>query len=203
MGPPGAEGNGENSHHGRSMFRNSATLLALALTATSVGRLEAQVDLDPATVKPAAWERFALRVVNQTDTAFTRVRLTVPEAVMVLGVEPLPGWTFQLVAASDTTPQFIEWAEGNLWRGEYREFAFFGRIPSDVARRELVFPVQLTRASGSLVEWNHRSDTGTPPTVQIVGTTGVTAWGAVGLAGDAVGIAALALALAVSRKREA
>ena len=184
------------------MFPNSATLFALALTATSVGRLTAQVDLDPPTIKPAAWERFALRVVNQTDTAFTRVRLTVPEAVMVLGVEPVPGWTFQLVAASDTTPQFIEWAEGNLWRGEYREFAFFGRIPSDVARRELVFPVRLTRANGSLVEWNHLSDTGAPPTIQIVGTTGVTVWGAVGLAGVAVGIATLALAMAVWRKRE-
>ncbi len=184
------------------MFHNTATLfLVLATTATSVSRLQAQVDIDPATVKPAAWERFALRVVNQTDTAFTRVRLTVPEAVMILGVEPLPGWTFTLIAASDTSPQSIEWSEGSHLRGEYREYAFFGRIPADAKRRELVFPVALTRASGSVVEWNRRRETGAPPTVQIVGTTGITPWASMALAGVAVGIAILALALAVWRRR--
>ena len=185
------------------MFRNTATLfLVLATTAMSVSRLQAQVDLDPTTVKPAAWERFALRVVNQTDTAFTRVRLTVPEVIMILGVEPLPGWTFALIAASDTSPQSIEWSEGSHLRGEYREYAFFGRIPADAKRRELVFPVALTRASGSVVEWNRRRETGAPPTVQIVGTTGISPWASMALAGGAAGIAILALALAVSRKRE-
>ena len=183
------------------MFRKSATLFVLALTATSVGRLEAQVDLDPPTVKPAAWERFALRVVNQTDTAFTRVRLMVPEALMVLGVEPIAGWTFEVVATTDTSPQYIEWSGGDHVRGEYREYAFFGRLPPDARRNELVFPVQLTRSNGSVVEWNRRGDPGRAPTVQIVGTTGVTAWGAVGLAGVAVGIAVIALALAVAGRK--
>ncbi len=186
------------------MFRFTTTLwLAVTTTFASVGRLEAQVDIDPTAVKPAAWERFALRVVNQTDTAFTRVRLTVPEVVMILGVEPLPGWTFTLIAASDTSPQSIEWSEGTHLRGEYREYAFFGRIPADARRRELVFPVALTRASGSVVEWNRRRETGAPPTVQIVGTTGISPWASMALAGGAAGIAILALTLAVSRKREA
>ena len=184
------------------MFRITTTLLlAVASTVTSLGRLDAQVDLDPAAVKPAAWERFALRVVNQTDTAFTRVRLTVPEAVMILGVEPLPGWTFTLTAASDTSPQSIEWSEGSHLRGEYREYAFFGRVKADVRRRELVFLVELTRASGSVVEWNRRRETGAPLTVQIVGTTGVTAWASLALAGAAAGTAIRALALAVARRR--
>ena len=186
------------------MFRITTTLLlVVASTVTSLDRLDAQVDIDPATVKPAAWERFVLRVVNQKDTAFTRVRLTVPEVVMILGVEPLPGWTFTLIAASDTNPQSIEWSGGSHLRGEFREYAFFGRIPADARRRELVFPVELTRANGSVVEWNRRSETGAPPTVQIVGTTGITAWASLALAGVAVGIAILALALAMSRKREA
>ena len=185
------------------MSRLTTTLLlAVAFTVTSLGRLDAQVDIDPTTVKPAAWERFALRVVNQTDTAFTRVRLTVPEVIMILGVEPLPGWTFTVIAASDTSPQSIEWSEGSHVRGEYREYAFFGRIPADAKRRELVFPVTLTRASGSVVEWNRRRETGAPPTVQIVGTTGISPWASMALAGGAVGIAILALALAVWRKAE-
>ncbi len=162
---------------------------------------EAQIDLYPPTVKPAAWERFALRAVNQTDTAFVAVRLAVPEAIMVLGVEPLPGWEVRLIAGSDTTPQIIEWSGGELLKGEFLEFAFFGRLPGDARRRELVFPVHLTRASGSVVAWDRGSSGGEAPTVQIVGTTSVTGWAALALAGVAVGVSALALALAVSRRR--
>ncbi len=175
--------------------------LAFATTAASVSGLHAQVDIDPATVKPAAWERIALRVVNQTDTAITRVRLVVPEALMVLGVEPIAGWTFEVVATTDTSPQYIEWSGGDHVRGEYRDYAFFGRLPPDARRNELVFPVRLTRSNGSVVEWNRRGDPGRAPTIQIVGTTGITAWGSVGLAGVAVGIAVIALALAVAARK--
>ena len=76
-----------------------------------------------------------------------------------------------------------------------------GRIQGDAKRRELVFPVALTRASGSVVEWNRRRETGAPPTVQIVGTTAITAWASLALAGVAAAIAILALALAVSRRQ--
>jgi len=162
---------------------------------------QAQVDLHPSTVKPAAWERFVLRAINQTDTAFVAVRLTVPEVIMVLGVQPLPGWEFRLIAGSDTTPQIIEWSGGELLRGEFLEFAFFGRLPGDARRRELVFPVHLTRASGSVVAWDRRSGGGAAPTVRILGTTSVTAWGSLALAGVAVGLSVLALALAAGKRR--
>ncbi len=173
---------------------------ALTLSLLLATAAQAQVDLHPSTVKPAAWERFALRAINQTDTAFVAVRLTVPEAIMILGVEPLPGWEFRLIAGSDTTPQIIEWSGGELLRGEFLEFAFFGRRPGDARRRELVFPVHLTRASGSVVAWDRRSGGGEAPTVRILGTTTVTGWAALALAGVAVGVSALALALAVSRR---
>lgn len=178
--------------------RSRSCVLTLSLLLATAA--QAQVDLYPPTVKPAAWERFALRAINQTDTAFVAVRLTVPEAIMVLGVEPLPGWEFRLIAGSDTTPQIIEWSGGELPRGEFLEFAFFGRLPADARRRELVFPVHLTRASGSVVAWDRRSGGGEAPTVRILGTTTVTAWGSLALAGVAVGLSVLALALAVGRR---
>jgi uncharacterized protein YcnI len=163
---------------------------------------EAQIDLYPPTVKPAAWERFALRAVNQTDTAFVAVRLTVPEAVMVLGIEPLAGWEARLIPSGESTPQAIEWTGGELVRGEFLEFAFFGRIPGDARRQPLVFPVHLTRATGSVVEWD-RGGSGAAPTVRIIGTTSVTAWASLALAGVATGLAALALAMALAKRREA
>ncbi len=175
-------------------------LTVIALLAAFSTSARAQVDLHPATVKPAAWERFALRTINQTDTAFVGVRLAVPEAVMVLGIEALNGWEVTHVLASDTSPQVIEWSGGELLRGEFLEFAFFGRLPADSRKQDLVFPVHLTRATGTEVVFDRASGDGAAPTVQIVGTTDVTGWAALALAGVAVGIAALALALAVSKR---
>lgn len=161
----------------------------------------AQIDLYPPTVKPAEWERFALRAINQTDTAFIAVRLTVPEAVMILGVERPNGWDFRIAAGSDTTPQRIEWTGGELLRGEFLEFAFFGRLAGDARRRDLVFPVELTRQTGSVISWDRRPNTGPAPFVRIVGSTTVTAWGSLALAGAAAGLSVLALALALSKRR--
>ena len=119
---------------------------------------------------------------------------------MVLGIEALNGWEVTHVLASDTNPQVIEWSGGELLRGEFLEFAFFGRLPADSRKQDLVFPVHLTRATGTEVVFDRASGDGAAPTVQIVGTTAVTGWAALALAGVAVGIAALALALAVSRR---
>ncbi|MCZ6917237.1 MAG: DUF1775 domain-containing protein [Gemmatimonadetes bacterium] len=162
----------------------------------------AQVAMHPPSIKPTAWERFALRAINQTDTAFVHVRLAVPEALMILGIEPMDGWDFALTPSTDSTPQVIEWSGGTLLRGEFREFVFYGRLPGDAREQDLVFPVRLTRANGSEVIWDPRSDTGIPPTVRIIGTTTITGWGSLALAGVAVGIAVIALALTVSRRRE-
>ncbi len=176
------------------------SLTGLALFAVFSTSARAQVDLHPATVKPAAWERFALRAINQTDTAFVGVRLAVPEALMVLGIEPLDGWEVTHALASDTTPQIIEWSGGELLRGEFLEFAFFGRLPADSRKQDLVFPVHLVRATGTEVVFDRASGDGAAPTVQIVGTTTVTGWAGLALSGVAVGISALALAFAVSRR---
>ena len=178
--------------------------LALAglLCAALVPGATAQVAIHPTSIKPTAWERFALRAINQTDTAFVHVHLAVPEALMILGIEPMAGWEFELTLSTDSTPQVIEWSGGELHRGEFLEFAFYGRLPGDARERDLIFPVRLTRANGSEIVWNPRSDTGIPPTVRIIGTTTITGWGSIALASVAVGIAVIALALTVSRPRE-
>lgn len=180
----------------RSLFVRPM-LIALLLSPT----VEAQVAIHPTTVKPAAWQRFALRVVNQRDTAAVAVRLTVPEVITVLGVERAPGWGFRLIPASDTTPQIIVWSDGELGQGEFREFAFLGRLAGDARRMSLVFPVRVTRADGSAVEWSPTGQ-GPAPVVAIVGTTEITSWGAMGLASAALGLAVIALALAVAAQRK-
>jgi uncharacterized protein YcnI len=175
--------------------------ICIALTLVTALPLAGQVAMDPTTMPPAGWARLALRVVNQSDTAITRVRLTVPEVIGVLGVDAPEGWSFQIQRASDSTPQTIEWTGNSLAQWEFKEFAFFGRLAADARRKELVFPVAVTRANGAITKWNRVDGTGQPPVIMIVGSTRVSAWGTFALAGAALGIAILALGMSIGRSR--
>ena len=184
---------------GRWLFA-PGVLLGLGLGAEP-RPLSAQVALVPPSVTPAAWERFTLRVVNQTDTPTVAVRITVPEAIQVLGVAATPGFTARLQPATATSAPVIEWSGGRVDPGAFYEFAFLGRVAPDARPgSELVFPVRLTRASGSTVDWA-RGGAGQPPTVSIQGSTAISAAGAFALAGAATGLAILALVLTLVRRR--
>ena len=174
------------------------------LLAATAGPAVAQIDLTPKAAQPTIWERFTLRVISQGESPTVDVTLTVPEIVAILGVQAPPaGWDFAVAPATDTTPQTIRWTGGSLDAGYFEEFAFLGRVPADARRKELVFPVTVGKADGTTMEWARSSGAGMAPVVQIVGTTPITAWGAVGLAGGAFGVATIALAIAMSRRRTA
>jgi uncharacterized protein YcnI len=174
----------------------AAAVLALIAQAVAATPAEAQVAIHPTAVAPASWERFGLRVVSQYDSPVVSVRLLVPDALAVLGVDAPPGWTAHHIAATDSTPQAIEWTGSRVERGEFREFAFLGRLAADARRKELVFPVHLTRADGSTLEWS-RDGAGAPLVVLIRGTTRLSPWGALAAAGAAIGLASLAMVLAL------
>ncbi len=174
----------------------------LALQSPFGSTLWAQVAIHPTSTTPAAWERFSVRVANNTDTATISIRLDLPEAITVLGVDAPTGWTFDLQAGTATNPQSIVWSGSELRKGDFREFSFFGRIKGDARKTELVLPVTLGRAAGPDLEWTDSpGSTRRAQRVAIVGRTSVSAGGAVALAGAAIGIAALALAIALSRKK--
>ena len=173
----------------------------LALGAPTPRALTAQIALHPASVTPAAFQRFALRVVNQTDTPTVGVRVTLPEAIQVLGVNAPAGWTARLTPATDSAAPVVEWSGGSLVRGGYEDFALLGRVAADARPgSELVFPVRLTRAGGGTMDWA-QGGAGRPPTVAIEGTAVVTSAGAFALAGAATGLSILALVLALTRRR--
>ena len=161
----------------------------------------AQVAISPAQIRPAAWERIAVRVVNQTDSAIVAVKVTVPEAFDILGVEPMPDWQFALTRTTEAESQHVTWTGGALGQWEFQEFAIFGRIGPDSRNKELVFPVDITKQSGSVVEWSWRDGAAAPPpTIRIVGSTEISSWGTFAAAAAAMGVALLAIALAVSRR---
>lgn len=159
----------------------------------------AQVSVHPATTTPGAWERFAIRVVNPSDTPIVAVRVEVPTVITILGVEPADGWAMQ--AASETLPQTISWM-GTVSRGVFQEFAFLGRVAGDARQATLVLPVTLIRPDGSELAWTAPSGSPRPaPRVRIVGTTQLSGSGMVALAGAALVVAVLGLIVSVTKRR--
>ncbi len=185
-----------------SMIKPTMSCVVLAVMVGVVTPSEGQIDLVPKTVQPTVWERFTLRVINQVPMPTVAVTVTVPEIVTILGVAMHPpGWVFEVTLATDSTPQTIQWTGGTVMEGSFEEFAFLGRVAGDARRKELIFPVSTTKADGSGTNWARLSGEGAAPVVQIVGTTAITPWGAVGLAGGAIGISILALAIAMAGRR--
>jgi hypothetical protein len=152
-----------------------------------------QVSVRPTTVVPAQHERYAVQVANPSEAAIIAVRVAVPAAITVLGVEAPPAWTAHLEPPTDTAPQAIEWDGGALGQREFREFAFLGRLPADARRATLVLPVLVRFADGTAREWRAE--------VAIRGSVGVTPGGAFVLAAGVFGVAVLAIALALRRPR--
>ncbi|MFQ5702656.1 MAG: DUF1775 domain-containing protein [Gemmatimonadales bacterium] len=176
-------------------------LVTAALHAAVAVTLDAQVSIRPTVTTPAEWERFSVGVINTSDTATVSVRIVIPSAITVLGVDAPSGWEFQLEEAGNGSAQAIVWSGGELNRGEFRQFEFMGRIKADARKKDLVLPVTLDRAAGADLEWaEHPGSYRRALRVAIVGRTSVSAGGAVALAGAALGLAALAIALTLSKK---
>lgn len=170
-------------------------LLLLSLTAMP---LRAQVSIHPSSVEPAAWERFAIRVTGAGDSAVVTVRVDVPSAITILGIEPPPGWTFASAEATDSAPASVTWRGGPLRGLEFREFAILGRVAGDARHEDLVFPVQITFSGGGTVHYSGpASSSRAAPRVAIVGTAALSAQGAMAMAGIAIALALVALGVAL------
>jgi uncharacterized protein YcnI len=178
--------------------RKRQLFLTVALAAAPT--LSAQVTISPRTASPADLVRFAVQVANPLDAAVVAVHVEIPEALAILGVDGPPGWAPKVLAATDSTPQAIDWTGGRLTRGDFREFAFFARLAATARRTTLVFPVRLRRDDGTVRDWR-RGGEGQAPTVEVRGSVGLSTGGAFTLAAAALGLAALATALALRRPR--
>jgi len=178
--------------------RTVAWLLAASLVV--IRTAGGQVMLAPPTTTPAAWERFAVRAANPNDTPIVSVTIRLPDGVRMLGVDAPTGWTARYTAATDSTSQTIEWGQGRIERGEFREFPFLVRVAPDLRSGDLVFPVRITRLNGSSLEWA-AGGAGAPPTVRVRAITVVSPAAGFALAAFALGLATVAIALTLSRRR--
>ncbi len=186
------------------MIRTLSIVALHTVALLGFSTVSAQVTIYPETVSPADWERFALRVVNVTDTPTVAVQVRVPNVITILGVESPPGWSYELTESTDSIPQEIRWSGGELRFRDFREFVLLGRVKGDAQKHALVFPVTLTRANGSVVEWTAPPGRPAPaPRVAIVGTGRVSTRGAILVATAAMGVGIMALIIALATNRRA
>lgn len=157
------------------------------------------MSVTPAAIEPAAFERLAVRVANPGPSAVVVVRLDVPTALSVLGVDAPPGWAWRVEPSTDSTPRAIVWSGDSLGAGAFREFALLVRLAGDARQRTLLLPLRLQHADGRTVTWTRGGDA-PAPVVRIGATTAVSVRGAVALGGGALGLAALAVVLALHRR---
>ena len=123
--------------------------------------------VSPGTSRPGAYERYVLRVPNESDNPTVRVAITFPPEVRVISFADVPGW--QVAAVIDSTGR----ATSAVWTGSlpphrFVEFPFIGVNPA--AGTTLVWPVIQTYANGQLAEWTGPRDSDSPASVTVIGS---------------------------------
>src|SRR4051794_31616508 len=73
--------------------------------------LFAHATVSPVASRPGAYERYVLRVPNESDNATVRIEITFPDAVRVISFLDVPGW--KLDAKMDSTGRAIS----AVWTG--------------------------------------------------------------------------------------
>lgn len=180
-----------------SLPRIRMALVAVALLLLPV-TLGAHAVVQPAEAPPGAYQRYVLRVPTEREVPTTRVEIRFPAAVTVVSFADVPGWSLEVV--TDSAGRIV----GAVWTGSlppqrFVEFPFIAVNPRENAT--IAWPVTQTYAGGEVVEWAGPADSDTPASVTWV-TTGDNSWSAsawLGLAGLALGLFALGVALRSGR----
>jgi uncharacterized protein YcnI len=159
----------------------------------------AHATVTPSASRPGAYERYVLRVPNESDAPTVRVEMRFPPEVRVISFADVPGW--QLQAPTDSTGR----ATSAVWTGSlpaerFVEFPFVAVNPRTAAR--VSWPVIQTYANGQRVEWSGPRESDTPASVTVISGGGtLSPWIPTVLAAFAFLLAVLSLALSARRAR--
>jgi uncharacterized protein YcnI len=176
-------------------------LALAALVALVPAVLYGHATVSPGASRPGAYERYVLRVPNESDNATVRVEIRFPDGVRVISFQDVPGWKLQ--ATMDNTGRAVSavWT-GSLPPERFVELPFIGVNPGEPTR--LVWPVIQTYANGDRAEWTGAPDSDRPASVTEIGTAPAAAgpqsspWPLV-VATAALVLAVLAVIIALSR----
>jgi len=122
--------------------------------------------VSPAASRTGAYERYVLRVPNESDNPTVKIEITFPPDVRVISFVDVPGW--QLQAKMDSTGRAMSatWT-GTLPPERFVELPFIGVNPKTSAR--VTWPVIQTYANGVRAEWTSAAGSDHPASATEIG----------------------------------
>jgi uncharacterized protein YcnI len=126
----------------------------------------AHATVSPSASRPGTYERYVLRVPNESDAPTIRVSIRFPDEVRVISFLDVPGW--QLSATFDSTGR----ARTAVWTGvlppeRFVEFPFVGVNPGRAVN--VSWPVTQVYANGQVVNWTGPRGSDTPASITVIG----------------------------------
>ena len=116
----------------------------------------------PAASRPGAYERYVLRVPNESDNPTVKIEMTFPADVRVISFVDVPGWTLKAVMDSSGRAVSATWT-GMLPPERFVELPFMAVNPK--ANGRITWPVIQTYANGDRAEWTGPRDSDHPASV--------------------------------------
>ena len=166
-------------------LRTVLALVGAALLAAPAAA-SAHIQVNPKVVAPNDAVKFTVLVPGERSDQTVKVDLKLPSGLLPFSYEDTPGWTRQLVKASNGGVDRIVWS-GRLPRDGFAEFSFLAGTPEQPG--ELQFKALQTYSGGTVVRWIGAPSSDNPaPVVKV--EKGAAAQNAGGESSTTVGTAA-------------
>jgi uncharacterized protein YcnI len=152
-----------------SRFLNHRFLLGFLSIFLLSEQVDAHAIVSPAQSEPGKLQMYTLEIPSESPTSPTsEIRLKIPKGLRILYVQPLPGWSRQLIEEQGQVTEVL-W-KGNLEPGESQSFSFKARNPAEAA--PLVWKILQRYKNGTTSDWSGPPNSARPAsTTEIQETT--------------------------------
>ena len=152
-----------------SRFLNHSLVLGFLGVFLLSEQVDAHAIVSPAQSEPGKLQMYTLEIPSESPTSPTsEIRLKIPKGLRILYVQPLPGWSRQLIEEQGQVTEVV-W-KGSLEPQEFQMFSFKARNPAEAA--PLVWRVLQRYKDGTTSDWSGPPNSATPAsTTKIQETT--------------------------------
>ena len=149
------------------MLRCAAALSLVLMSAATGAQAHVRVFPDAGNTQAPAcgYTTFVVRVPVEKPIATTRIDLHIPKGIIVYGVQPKPGWQYNLQTTRGIITM-ITWSGGRLLPHEFDEFAFLAATPKVTG--SVNWDAWQYYEDGSIVKWTGNPKTETPHSVTTI-----------------------------------
>ncbi len=144
----------------------TALVLMLMAAVVSSELASAHVTVQPSEVTAGSFVEYTVRVPCERDNPTTKVRLEIPQGVVVSRFLPLEGWQRQVERDAAGRVVAVTWYGGTIAPDEYQDFSFLARNPTSPGK--IAWRAFQTYQDGTLIEWVGPEGTDRPASVTTV-----------------------------------